>query len=75
MTGGDAMTHDDLAAWRAQMGYSQRAAAEALGVRLNTYQQWERGSRFHDGAPVVIDRRTALACAAIAAGVGEWVSG
>lgn len=51
------------------MGYSQRAAAEALGVRLATYQEWERGARFADGRPVQIDRRTALACAALAAGL------
>lgn len=54
------------------MGYTQRAAAEALGVQLITYQQWERGTRFHDGAPAPIDRRTALACAALAAGLEAW---
>src|SRR5574337_1954036 len=41
----------------------------ALGVRLATYQEWERGARFADGRPVQIDRRTALACAALAAGL------
>ncbi len=66
------MTADDLAAWRAHMGYSQRAAAEALGISLPTYQQLERGSKWADGSPAPIDRRTALACAALAAGIGEW---
>lgn len=63
------MTPADLAAWRQGMGYTQRAAAEAFGVRLATYQEWERGARFADGRPVEIDRRTALACAALAAGL------
>lgn len=31
-----------------------------------TYQRLERGAEWADGAPVAIDRRTALACAAIA---------
>ena len=63
------MTPSDLSAWRNRMGYSQRAAAAALGVQLPAYQEWERGARFRDGRPVVIDRRTELACAALAAGI------
>jgi len=66
------MTPADLAAWQAQMGFSQREAAAALGVTLPTYQEWRRGTRFRDGAPIDIDRRTALACAALAAGLVEW---
>lgn len=66
------MTPADLAAWRAHMAYSQRAAAAALGVTLATYKRLERGAEWADGAPVAIDRRTALACAAIAAGLAEW---
>lgn len=66
------MTPADLGAWRAHMGYSQRAAAEALGVTLAAYQQLERGESWSTGKPVSIDRRTALACAAIAQGVAEW---
>lgn len=62
----------DLAAWRAQLGYTQRAAAAALGITLPTYQRLERGAEWADGAAVTIDRRTALACAALAAGLGEW---
>lgn len=62
----------DLAAWRAQLGYTQRAAAAALGITLPTYQRLERGAEWADGAAVTIDRRTALACAALAAGLDEW---
>lgn len=66
------MTPDDLAAWRAHMSYSQRDAAAALGVTLATYQRLERGAGWADGKPIAIDRRTALACAAIASGLDEW---
>lgn len=66
------MTPAELAAWRAHMGYSQRAAADALGVTASTYQQWERGASFRTGAPLQPDKRTALACAAIAAGLEPW---
>lgn len=57
---------------RAHMGYSQRAAARALGMSLPGYQRMERGADFATGKPVEIDRRTALACGAIAAGIGEY---
>lgn len=66
------MTPPTLAAWRGHMGYTQRVAAAALGVTLPTYQRLERGAAWADGAEVAIDRRTALACAAIAAGLAEW---
>lgn len=66
------MTPTDLSAWRGHLHLSQRAAAEALGVTLATYQRLERGADWADSTPVQIDRRTALACAAIAAGLGEW---
>ena len=68
------MSPADLAAWELHMGYSQRQAAEALGVTLPTYQQWRRGARFKDDVPVEIDRRTALACAALAAGLPGWTA-
>ena len=63
------MTPADLAAWRASLGLSQRAAAAALGVTLATYQALERGRAWGTERPLLIDRRTALACAAIRAGL------
>lgn len=63
------MTSDQLAAWRSDMNFSQRAAADALGLSLAGYQQLERGSNWTTGKPVEIDRRTALACAAIRSGL------
>ena len=61
------MTSEQLATWRANMALTQRAAAEALGVTLATYQSMERGASWANNKPVKIDRRTALACAAIRA--------
>ncbi|WP_416232915.1 helix-turn-helix domain-containing protein [Castellaniella sp.] len=68
------MNPADFQAWRQHMGMSQRAAAQALGVSLPTLQAWERGASFQTGKLVEIDRRTALACAALAAGIGEWAA-
>lgn len=68
------MSPADLLAWRQYMGFSQRAAAAQLGVALPTYQAMERGQAFATGKPVTIDRRTALACAALAADIEPWGS-
>lgn len=66
------MTPDDLRAWQAAMGYTYDTAAAALGVNRSTYADWLAGQSRTTGKPITIDRRTALACAAIAAGLGEW---
>lgn len=54
-----------LAAWRARMALSQRAAAEALGVSLPTYQQWEAGKSWKTGLPVDPPLTALLAAAAL----------
>ena len=56
------MTSDDLRAWQAAMGYTYDTAAEALGMSRSGYAKLVLGQ-----SP--IDRRTALACAAISAGL------
>lgn len=66
------MTPDDLRAWQAAMGYTYDTAAAALGVNRSTYADWLAGQSRTTGKPITIDRRTALACAAIAAGLEEW---
>lgn len=58
-----------IATWRADLGMTQRAAAEALGITLATYQRLERGQEWDGSKTVSIDRRTALACAAIRYGL------
>lgn len=59
------MTAEDLRAWQAAMGYTYAQACGALGVSSSTYARMLTGE-------AKIDRRTALACAAIAAGLAEW---
>ena len=56
------------------MGYTQAQAAEALGVSLATYKDWLHGKSRTSGNPIKIDRRTALACAALVAGIAEYTS-
>ena len=56
------MTPDQLRAWQAQMGYTYDTAAVALGMSRSGYAKMVLGK-------AAIDRRTALACAAIAAGI------
>lgn len=54
-----------IARWRARLGLSQRAAAQALGMSLPGYQQQERGARF-DGRPQSESSRALLlACSAV----------
>lgn len=66
------MTNEELKSWRGSLGFSQRAAAKALGVSLANYQQLERGANFATGKPTRIDLRTAYACAAIIAGLAPY---
>jgi hypothetical protein len=54
------------------MGYTQAQAAQALGVSLATYSDMVMGRSRNTGKPVAIDRRTMLACAALAAGLGPF---
>ena len=63
------MTPNDMSEWRSKMGWTQRQAAEALGIALNNYQALERGMSWRTNKPLAIDRRTELACAALAAGI------
>lgn len=59
------MTSDDLRAWQNHMGYSYAQAHAELGVSSATYARML-------SADAALDRRTALACAAIAARLPEW---
>ena len=68
------MTSEDLRAWQAHMGISALEAARRLGVAPATYQDWVHGKSRTTGKPIQISRLVALACAALAAGVGEWAA-
>ena len=66
------MTPADLRTWQAHMGLTYDTAAQALGVSRSTYADWLSGRSRTTGKPITISRLVALACAALAAGVGEW---
>lgn len=66
------MTSADLRAWQAHMNFTFASAAEALGVSKATYTDWVAGISRTTKNPIKIDQRTALACAALAAGVKPW---
>lgn len=64
-----APTDTPLRRWRQRMGLSQRAAAEALGLALTSYQDQERGTNRRTGEPIRTPRTLLLACAALEAGL------
>ncbi|AVS77639.1 hypothetical protein C8234_05800 [Paracidovorax avenae] len=68
------MTSEDPRASQAAMGYTYDTAAQALGVRRAAYADWVAGHSRKTGKPVAPSRALGLACAALAAGLGEWNS-
>ena len=54
------------------MGYSQQAAADALGISKPSIDLYERGKRRDDERPVIIPKTVALACAALALGISSY---
>ena len=66
------MTHADFLAWHQAMGYTYDTGAKALGVSRGTDADWLSGRSRTTGKPIQISRLVALACAALAAGLGEW---
>lgn len=66
------MTPADLRAWQLHMGYNFAQAAEELGVSRSAYADMLAGVSRTTGKPKDIDRRTALACSALAAGLKPW---
>ncbi len=63
------MQHADFLAWHTRMGYTYDSGASALGVSRSTYANLLRGTHRDSGTPVQYDRRTALACSALEAGL------
>ena len=59
------MTPADLRAWKAHMGYTHETAAEALGISRSGFAKLLAGDH-------PIDKRTALACAALAKWIEAW---
>ncbi|MCW5235881.1 hypothetical protein [Verminephrobacter eiseniae] len=61
------MTVANLRAWQAAMGFAYESAAEALGMSRSGYAKLAT-------RVCANDPRTALACAAIAAGLQAWTA-
>jgi transcriptional regulator with XRE-family HTH domain len=59
------MTGIDLKAWRVRLGYTQAAAAEALGISVSQIIDYETGHKRGTDRPAVIPRVVALACQAL----------
>lgn len=67
---GEAMTPQQFRAWRIRMGFSQAQAAEALGKKVLQVKRYEKPpAQIGAGAPYPVPRDTALACAALEAGL------
>ena len=66
------MTPSDFRAWHEAMGHTYDTGAKALGVSRGTYADWLAGRSRTTGKPIKISKLVVLACAALAAGVGEW---
>jgi transcriptional regulator with XRE-family HTH domain len=56
------MTSVEFKAWRDKLGYSQQAAADALGISKGSVELYERGSRRDDNRPVDIPQPVEFAC-------------
>ena len=54
------------------MGHTYDTGAKTLGVSRGTYADWLAGRSRTTGKPIQVSRVVALACAALAAGLGEW---
>jgi len=64
------MTPKQFRAWRKALGFSQKEAAERLGLQRRVVQYYEKGSR--DGKPVAISKAVSLACYSITCGVSDF---
>lgn len=60
----------DFKRWRKAMGFKQKDAAEALGLKKRMIQYYEKGDRA--GRKVVVPLTVALACYAVAKGVRTY---
>ena len=60
----------EFKAWRKGMGFKQKEAADALGLKKRMIQYYEKGER--DGKAVEIPKTVELACYAVLAGVYSY---
>lgn len=64
------MRPEDFKRWRRSMKWSQKEAAEALGLKRRVVQYYEKGER--DGEEVKIPKSVRLACYALLQGVHDY---
>ena len=64
------MRPQDFKRWRKALSFSQKEAAEALGLKRRVVQYYEKGER--GGAKVKIPKTVRLACAALSNGVEDY---
>src|SRR5215510_2928033 len=64
------MKGHDFKRWRKDLEFSQKEAADVLGLKRRVVQYYEKGER--DGDPVKIPRTVRLACYAITKGVTDY---
>ena len=64
------MTPDGFKRWRKSLGLSQKAAAEALGLKRRIVQYYEQGER--NGESVKIPKTVRLACYALTRGASDY---
>jgi transcriptional regulator with XRE-family HTH domain len=60
----------DFKKWRKSLGFSQKEAAERLGLKRRMIQYYEKGER--DGEPVKVPLSVRLACYAIVEGIADY---
>jgi transcriptional regulator with XRE-family HTH domain len=64
------MRPQDFKRWRKALTFSQKEAAEALGLKRRVVQYYEKGER--GGAKVKIPKTVRLACAALSQGLTDY---
>lgn len=64
------MKGHDFKRWRKTLEFSQKEAADVLGLKRRVVQYYEKGER--DGETVKIPRTVRLACYAIISGVSDY---
>lgn len=66
------MNSHEFKVWREAMGFTQDAAAEALGISKASVVNYESGKRREDNRAVEIPRSISLACSAIYHKLEPW---
>ena len=65
------MSSTDFKRWRKSLGFSQKDAAHALGLKRRVLQYYEKGER--DGKKIEIPLTVRLACYALTTGCTDYI--